>query len=707
MCGYLLAEQEHIMISTRHLTTVAFVLAAISGLSAGDWYGFRGLEKEGCCDSDAGPLNWSSSQNVVWKTAIPGRGHSSPIVCEDAVYLTTTYEAAFISQTIWNYAVLALALSFTMTGISLAVRNIHTGKSKLEKLTQHARIFLFTQILTSVILMVLFGRHLLSLDDDTTRSWLISILVVSSCLMLSSLFVPLRSCQQLAASLLSFAFGVVVLIALKHQELVFSVSSLKGLMTAVVLISPLVLGFALLTAHFVSRKRQPTVVKRQDDARANRPTMWHFILTGNIGLFAGMAPFFLYLYRLSGYQMPDSFIRQNHVRPDVGWWCIGLYAILVLATIAGCYLRSDRHGLTKRYPLQKVFLLLGLTLGIAFIIQLSIVEKQGEFIRAVICLNRDRGEILWTCEGLVGQTGGRGRTVTHAAATPVTDGQHIYGYSGEDGLVCVSPEGKLLWKKTESMFVSKYGVATSPIVKDNVLIIVSDVRESSGFGSCIIAFDCISGKVLWRKERKSHQEHATYSTPLFKALNGKQAVIVHGWYDIRAYQLKTGQELWSYPMAHEGDHLVASVVSDGDHLYVMGAKQIRAFNLLKLGTESDPLLWSKRILGEKSSTPVVANGLLFLVTEAGVAFCLDAQTGEVLWKERLKGRYYSSVVTMGKQVLFTSESGQTTIVAVSREFRQLAKNTLDESVYASFAPVANQLFIRTNRHLYCIQEDEQ
>jgi len=157
-------------------------------------------------------------------------------------------------------------------------------------------------------------------------------------------------------------------------------------------------------------------------------------------------------------------------------------------------------------------------------------------------------------------------------------------------------------------------------------------------------------------------------------------------------------------MTHEGNHLVASLVSDAECLYVIGTRQIKALDLSKLGTGSDPLVWTRLIAGEKSSTPVVVDGLMFLVMETGTAFCLDAKTGEVLWKKRLRGRYYSSVVTMGNQVLFTNESGQTTIVAIDKEFRQLARNTLDESVYASFAPMGNQLFVRTHRYLYCIQE---
>jgi outer membrane protein assembly factor BamB len=349
-----------------------------------------------------------------------------------------------------------------------------------------------------------------------------------------------------------------------------------------------------------------------------------------------------------------------------------------------------------------------LGVGAGFFVDVNFVERPVEFIRAVVCLDRDSGETLWTCEGLRGQeAGGESRVVTHASATPVTDGERIYGYFGKDGLMCVSPEGKLLWKKTEPMFHSKFGVGTSPVVKDNVLIVVSDERESDKSSSSITAFDCLSGERLWEKERKSHKVDAGYSTPLVKSLNGREVVIVHGWYDIKGYDLETGQELWSYPMAHEGRHLVASLVSDAERLYVTGANQIFALDIAKLRTVGDPLLWSTGVPGEKSSTPVVVDGLLFLVTETGTAYCLDAKTGEVLWKEHLEGRYFSSVVATANKVFLTNESGQTTVVAIDREFRQLARDGMGESVYASFVPTGNQLFVRTSECLYCIQEDKQ
>jgi len=143
---------------------------------------------------------------------------------------------------------------------------------------------------------------------------------------------------------------------------------------------------------------------------------------------------------------------------------------------------------------------------------------------------------------------------------------------------------------------------------------------------------------------------------------------------------------------------------DDERLYVSGMKRVSALDLSGLVTGRNPLVWSTSIVGEKSSTPVVISGLMFLVTENGMAFCLDSQTGEVLWEKRLSGRYYSSIIAAPNNVVFTSESGQTTVVAIDREFRKLAANTLGESVYATPAQVGNRLFVRTIRHLYCLQK---
>jgi len=335
------------------------------------------------------------------------------------------------------------------------------------------------------------------------------------------------------------------------------------------------------------------------------------------------------------------------------------------------------------------------------------VGRPKEFVRALVCLEAGTGRISWICEGLTAGPRTESKMVTQASPTPATDGRRIYAYFGEDGLMCVDPKGELLWKRAEPMFRCKFGVGTSPIARNDAVIIVSDVMACDDLSSFVTAFEGSSGQPRWYKTRESHEKYATYNTPLITSLNGRDIVVVHGWKDIKAYDLETGKELWFYDIDHVGKHLVAGLVCDEDRLYVIGAKRVVALSLSELATRGKPLVWSRPIPDEKSSTPVAVDGLLFVVTESGMAYCLESDTGQILWKERLKGRYFSSIVSMAGKVFFTNEVGQTTVVAADREFRVLAKNSLGESTYASFAPAGDRLFVRTAKHLYCIGEPKR
>jgi len=311
-----------------------------------------------CCGRPPFP---DGSQNVLWKTAIPGRGHSSPILSGNAVYLTTTYRSSrrFPIQVIWNHAIFVLTLLLTITGITFAVQELTFKQSKVKGVYRHIRFFLFI------------------------HSWLIATMLVICCLVLSLLFVPLRSRRQLAASLASVIFTVPAFLALKHRGLVLSVGSLEGIAIAVVLISPLVFGLALLTAHLLSRKRSPVAVQSRDDPEPAAPVLWHYLITGTIGFIAALLPFFALLYRSARHLILDSLISYDRIKPDVGWWCIGLYTALVFITITRCFLKSNRRPATAAAPLRAVVPVIALTLGAAFFVYVNFVEKPGSTPRTI------------------------------------------------------------------------------------------------------------------------------------------------------------------------------------------------------------------------------------------------------------------------------------------------------------------------------------
>ncbi|MBN1506425.1 MAG: PQQ-binding-like beta-propeller repeat protein [Sedimentisphaerales bacterium] len=688
------------------LTTAVILLTAISGVCGDDWPGFRGLERQGCCGSAAGPLHWSPTQNVAWKTPIPGRGHSSPIVSGDAIYLTTAYERARSDpiRSILLYATSAVALVLMMAGIYSIPRSVRAEHGLRDRIWRYARLLLFVQLLVGVAVVTLVGRHLLNPGGDVARQRLISVALALSCVMLVSLSAPARSRWYLATGLFSCVFMIPAYLTLRQAGDVFAVGSAKDAIGAVIAVSPLLLGLVLLAIHLV-RRRQEAPGRNHEDTASRGLSVQHFLATGSIGFLAGVAPFFLLLYRAADYHMPDSYVWDTRVQPDIGWWWVGVFATLSSAALAGCMWRLVRCKPVTTSSLQQVFFVAALALAALSPMRAGLLEKPREFIHAIVCVHPKNGEVLWVCEGLVGPPMVESRIATHASATPVTDGERVFGYFGEDGLMCASSTGELLWTRKEPIFCSKFGVGTSPVLKDNVLVIVSDTRESDRSPSFIVAFDATSGQCLWKKERRCPILDASYATPLVRSWNGRQVVLVHGWYDVKGYDLQAGEELWCWPMLHKGRHLVASLVSDAERLYVTGAKQVVALDLSRFGTGGDPILWSTPIAGEKSSTPVVVNGRMFLVAENGMAFCLETQTGKMLWKQRLGGAFLSSVVAVADRVLFTSESGYTTVAAVGGEFRQLAKNTLNEPVYASLVPMANRLLARTAKGLHCLEDD--
>jgi len=688
---------------------VGFFFLVVPTLRADDWRGFHGLEKEGRSESATVPSVWSSSENVAWKTTVPGRGHSSPIVSGDSVYVTTAYDKASTSAlvNVWHHAVFGLSMLFAVAGINLLAQDFGPTQKKTARAAQYVRVFLFVQFCVGIIVVSLFGRRLLNPEDVMVRRWLVSIAMVLSCQAVSSLSMPLKSRQQLFVALLSCPFTILAFLTLRQGGLGFGPRSSKGVVLLAAAVSPLILGLVLCLVHLVNRARCSPQMKIGRDPTGAYCSRLALIVAGVAGAGAGLLPFFLLLFRAADYRMPDSYIFDTRVRPDLGWVAVAVYMVVIACVGAVSLGRPARDGIARRFPWQKGFFVVALLLGLTYCIGIRFSGGAKQSVRAVVCFDANDGDIRWVCEGLVAPPRRESRIVTHASATPVTDGERIYGYFGQEGLMCVSSQGVLLWRLTDPIFRDKFGVGNSPVLKDGVLVLLSDVGACESLPSSIAAYDCISGTRLWKETRMSHEAHAAYSTPLLRVLNGYPAVIAHGWHDIRAYDVKTGHKLCAHLISHDGDHLVASLVSDSDRLYVLDAREVRALALSQLASDGDPLVWSTPLRGEKSSTPVVVDGLLFVVTEAGTVCCLDALTGELLWKERLKGRYFSSVVAAGGKVFFTNQVGVTTVLAIDREFRLLASNALGESVYASLVPTEGRLFVRGTKHLYCIREDKQ
>jgi outer membrane protein assembly factor BamB len=121
--------------------------------------------------------------------------------------------------------------------------------------------------------------------------------------------------------------------------------------------------------------------------------------------------------------------------------------------------------------------------------------------------------------------------------------------------------------------------------------------------------------------------------------------------------------------------------------------------------DDDRVVWSYDRGTSDSPTPVVWAGLLFFVTNDGFATALDAETGEVAWRERLPGQYRASPLAAVKRIYFLNVSGLTTVVEASRSFRKIAENKLDDETFASPVAATGRLYVRGRQSLYCLGAD--
>jgi len=246
-------------------------------------------------------------------------------------------------------------------------------------------------------------------------------------------------------------------------------------------------------------------------------------------------------------------------------------------------------------------------------------------------------------------------------------------------------------------------------LKDGVLILVSDTEAKGGREGSpqawIAGVDAATGECLWLQRRQARPRYAGYATPVVEERDGRSVVWVHGWYGLDGYDVQTGKSVGRYAYEFDAAHLVASPVLEGNRLFIPGAKVHLCVNLAKVKAGEDGLVWSRDATGEVSATPVVAEGLVFIVDERGKAMCLDLATGACQWEERLPGRYWASPVACAGCVCFYNEKGLMTVLAAEREFRVVARHDMGEPVHASPAAVGN-LLVRTDRNVVCLRRGD-
>lgn len=328
--------------------------------------------------------------------------------------------------------------------------------------------------------------------------------------------------------------------------------------------------------------------------------------------------------------------------------------------------------------------------------------------RHLLCVQRDTAEILWTAEVKPVETedefGGRMATHGYASSTPVSDGTHVYVFFGKAGVHAFDLDGKQLWQADVGGGSSEWktGSGSSLALGDGLLFVNASDESHS-----LRALKKATGELVW--ERATPDMDQAYGTPVLATDVGDPVLLLAILGEIWALAPSTGEPLWTLKTRTNGA-LAPTIVRGGDVVYSFGGQTTERSHAVRLGDvdedSGERLLWSSRE-GTYVSTPLLTDGHLYWVDDGGVARCANAKTGELVYKERLGGSFYTSPVRAGDVIYAVSRSSGTYVLPAEPRFEILAHNRLesDDTVFDGTPAVSRgQLFLRSGRSLYCISD---
>jgi outer membrane protein assembly factor BamB len=208
--------------------------------------------------------------------------------------------------------------------------------------------------------------------------------------------------------------------------------------------------------------------------------------------------------------------------------------------------------------------------------------------------------------------------------------------------------------------------------------------------------------VRWKKQREGYQ---AYTTPLIVNLPSGDQVISPGAFQAIAYEPRTGKEIWRVKYA-EGFSNVPRPVYGNDLVFICTGFQEPSLLAVRLDGRGDvtksKIAWKLDRGIPRTPSPLLVGNELYIVSDNGIATCVDAKTGDELWRARLGGNYSASPIYADGRIYFLSEEGETIVIAPGRQLKHLATNQLEGPTLASMAVSHSSLFIRTATHLYRI-----
>ena len=345
--------------------------------------------------------------------------------------------------------------------------------------------------------------------------------------------------------------------------------------------------------------------------------------------------------------------------------------------------------------------------------------------RLLLCWERQSGKLLWRQTVLKTDVlESKHQLNSFASSTPATDGELVY-------VAFLETEGKLVpglnlskprdvtagrmvvaaydfagnrrWIVRPGEFVSVHGFCSSPVIFGKLLIVNGDHDGES----YIVALDKQTGKTVWKEPRRFKTR--SYVTPLIRKVDGREQMVLSGSHCVTGFDPQTGKLIWSVDGPTE--QFVATLVYDGEKFYAVGG--FPTFHVVAIDPRGQGDITKTHVAWHVTNvrcyvpSPVLVDKYLLVADDRGTANCFDTATGERYWQGRLGNHFSASLTTVNGLVLFLPTDGVMKIVEPGPELKVVRENPLGEFIYASPAISDSQIFLRGEKHLYCIAQQQK
>ena len=327
--------------------------------------------------------------------------------------------------------------------------------------------------------------------------------------------------------------------------------------------------------------------------------------------------------------------------------------------------------------------------------------SNGDTSLRVVSIDSATGKIDWDQEALSAPAADARKIHNKnspASPTATTDGERLYVHFGHMGSAALDFKGTVLWTRTKVYEKPVHGNGGSPVLVDGKLVFSCDALDKQA----VVALDVKSGRTVWETPRAVKASRPfSFSTPTVIDADGTKQILSVGS-DILLALDPAGKIVWQSKF--NGYSVIPKPVVGQGTVFISTGYDRPEVRAIKLGGTGDVTrdngLWVEKKGGPNTPSMILDKSELYMVSDAGLMTCLDANTGTQVWQERLKGQYSASPILADGKIYLTSETGQGTVVEASRKFNKVTECDLGEKTFASFAAADGALYVRTESQLY-------